>query len=131
MKDEINRNIKQLQNNIDDNNKSITSLSYGKDSDNNSVDTPDSIKGEKARKRRTKMNDPQGEASQNRQTQNKKKQRKKEYDYFKEVSFNPSNITIGEQVTSPTPRKMMSKSYEVRKDAEMQQDISNIVEGIL
>ena len=53
-KNEMNWQIKQLQNNLDSNKKLLAYLPYGNDSDNNSVHPSDLIKGKKAKKKNSR-----------------------------------------------------------------------------
>ena len=62
-KDEMNFKIKHPQANLDANNKRLAPIPDINDSNNNSVDPSKSIKGRKAMKKNSKMNDSQGEAA--------------------------------------------------------------------
>ena len=90
----MNRQVKQRQENLDDNNKRLESIPHGKESDENSADPSDSTKGKKDKKQKFRNElDARGSDKKSIASVLKTNQRKKSSEYFKEETLKLSDIT--------------------------------------
>ena len=130
--DLMNHQIKQLQKNIDANNKCLASLPYGNDSNDNSVDPSESINERKAKKQNF-QNEWSARGGRHETASPRVENKAMEEILWLLQGSNLQPTKDHKWVTGNISYAQVNDKQELwfQKVTEMQQDLSNIIEGVL